>query len=459
MIFQKKHLFFAVLLALFFTLFQSCEDDNGGISIDRDTLEINKFIHDYMEVAYFWNQEMPDYNYQKEEDPEAYFYKLLKEPDDKWSFITDDIDALNAYFEGVQKTYGFSVQPYYLKKGSNQVVFFVEYVYRDSPAEEAGLKRGDMFYKINNQIITDQNYQDLISDETMLLTLGIADENGNVSELSPQLSLSAVVMNIHPIVARTTLDINGQKIGYLAYTAFRSNYDTALVNTFQRFKEENITDLVLDLRYNGGGDVSSAARLAGLIAPATSKGSVFITEHWNNEMTKYFLSENNNNEEIFTLRFPEEENNLNLARLFVLTTASTASASEMVIYGLAPYMNVSQIGEITHGKYYGSITISDPDKKHSWAIQPIVMRSENANNSINYAEGLPPVITLVDNYYNAPLGDPEEYFLSYALSEITGIPIQAPSLKAGKLLPQKIRGFKEQQDPLRQTMIISKPEE
>lgn len=458
MIFKKKTLVFTLLLTIAFNLFQSCEDDNGGSSVDKETLEINEFIHDYMELAYFWNKEMPDYDYKLEEDPEAYFYKLLKEPDDRWSFITDDIDALNAYFEGVQKTYGYSVQPYYLKQGSNQVVFFVEYVYRDSPAEEAGLKRGDMFYKINNIVITDENYQDLISLESMTLTLGIADASGNVTELSPQVSLAAVVMNTHPIVASTTLDVNGQKIGYLAYTAFRSNYDTALVNTFQRFKEENISDLVLDLRYNGGGEVSTAARLAGMIAPASSKGSVFIREHWNEEMTDYFLSEYNNDEEIFILRLPEETYNLNLSQLFVLTTASTASASEMIIYGLAPYMDVIQIGEKTHGKYYGSITISDPDKKHTWAIQPIVMRSENSNNSINYADGLPSAITLVDNYYNAVLGDPEEYFLSYALAEITGVSFQAPALKAGKLLPNKIKGFKEQQDPLRQTMIVPMPE-
>lgn len=453
----KKHLIqLSLILLISQIIFNSCSENEKNLP-PRKVLSINKFIDDYMSLTYFWNSEMPKISYRNEPDSEEYFYKLLKKPDDRWSFITDDIDALKAYFDGVQKTYGYSIQPYYLKPGSNQVVIFVEYVDKESPAEAAGLKRGDMFYKIDGQIITDKNYQTLLAKESMIITLGITDNKLNVIGLIPEISLSAVVMNIHPIVTSKILEISGHKIGYLAYNAFRENYDTALVNTFNRFKSENVTELVLDLRYNGGGSVSSALKLAGLIAPSSSFESVFIKEKWNSKMIAYFKQEYGNSDEIFILRIPGEENNIDLNRLFVLTTSNTASASEMVIYGLAPYMEIIQIGEKTHGKYYGSITIEDPKGKHTWAIQPIVMRSENATNNINYLDGLPPTKSLSDNEYNAQLGDPEEQFLKEAISRITTGAFTVSELKARGLVMNSIKGYKKKADPLRDIMLPSLP--
>ena len=445
--------FFFITLMIIVT---SCKDDNAEFP-SRKVSNINEFIYDNMNFAYFWSDEMPNIDYRKELDSEAYFYKLLQEPDDKWSFITDDINELIAYFNGIQKTFGFSIQPYYLKPGSNQVVIFVEYVYRDSPAEAAGLKRGDVFYKIDGIVINDKNYQTLLSKEYMVLTLGLVDSNQDINGLSPAISLSSVVMNIHPIVALKTLEIAEKKVGYLAYTAFRSNYDTALVNNFQRFKAENITDLVLDLRYNGGGDVSSAQLLAGLIAPTSAKGSILIREKWNPKMTNYIKEVYGDHDTIFNRRIQNEEFNLNLSRLFVLTTSGTASASEMIIYGLSPYMEIIQIGEKTHGKYYGSITIDDPDEKHTWAIQPIVMRSENADNSINYTDGLPPTFSMIDNNYNADLGDPEENFLYQALTYISTGDFDKSELKSGILNLKAIKNYKNTSDPMRSIMLLETP--
>ncbi len=453
---MKKRLFFLIIISLIALIHPSCEKSDGSFPSSK-TLTVNKFIYDYMTVAYFWNKDMPQIDYKLEKDSEEYFYKLLKQPDDKWSFIIDDIDALMAYFEGVQKTYGFSVQPYRLKPGSSQVIFLVEYVYKNSPAENAGLKRGDIFYKIDGQIINDTNFRSLISKDNMVITLGRTDNSGNMIELSPKISISSVVMNLHPVVASAILDVSGNKVGYLAYTAFMDNYDSALDNRFKEFKMANINDLVLDLRYNGGGDVSSAQKLSALIAPSSAIGSVFIKETWNEEMTEYFKEENGDKPDLFLIKFEPQQHNLNLSRLFVLTTSGTASASEMVIYGLSPYMEVIQIGEETHGKYYGSVTFYDTRKRHKWAIQPIVMRSENATNNIDYSKGLPPTKELTDNNYNAQLGDPEEYFLSAALYKIATGAFPDTDLKTSSIRLIQIKGFKDSVDPLRNTMLFKTP--
>ncbi|ASB49405.1 S41 family peptidase [Alkalitalea saponilacus] len=435
-----------------FLILSSCKKDDeinpGNIEeIPSGILNINQFISYYMNLAYFWNKEMPDIDYKTEPDPEKYFYKLLKEPDDRWSFITDNITELENYLQGIAKSKGYSIAPYYFKEGSNQVVAFVQFVYRDSPAEQAGLKRGDMFYKINGQTITDINYQQLLSLDDVTLTMGqIID--GDIVKLDPEVNISAVEnFSSHPILSTSIIEASGLKIGYLAYGSFINNFDTAIVNTFSRFHEAGVDELILDLRYNGGGHVGSAVTLASLIGSADLADETFIFERWNSNLSSF-------NDAV---KFEEQGFNLGLNRLFVLTTDRTASASEMVIYGLEPYIDIIQVGENTYGKYYGSVIISDNNqnphmRRHNWAIQPIVFRAENIKNNINYQQGLPPTFTIDDDMYavhlfdeGAQLGEKEEFFIANVLSIIeTGSPILSDAeLKRSSLRSSKAVKLKD----------------
>jgi carboxyl-terminal processing protease len=461
-----------LLMALFAVLpMTSCDDDDPIVpvveepieenpdvdKIPADVLNINKFIYDNMSMLYYWNEEMPDIDYKKETDSEKYFYKLLKDPDDRWSFITDDIVALENYFAGVFKSPGYSIQPYYLDKAkSNQVVLIVEFVYRDSPASEAGLKRGDIFYKINDVVLTSENFQELLALDVKVITLGQITQSGQLTALEPAISIQSKEDLIqHPIIATSIIKKESATIGYLAYASFIANYDDELAQVFTDFKAAGVNELVLDLRYNGGGSVATAQKLASMIVPAAANEKVFIRKKYNN-----FLSQYN-----FDLKFKVEANNLDLDRVYILTTAGTASASEMIIYGLAPYMEVFQIGDETHGKYYGSITWSDnmeePEKRtHTWAIQPIVIKSENVDNSINYLEGLAPNFELADTRYNADLGDAEEHFLAAAIQHITTGSINTAALKSASSdfkNIKAIKGFKQSRDPLHGTMFVENP--
>ncbi len=421
-----------ILSALIVIGLTKCKDDDLPVVEPQQEKEpfairqINDFINENMSFFYFWNEEMPDIDPDYEPDSEEYFNKLLKSPEDRWSFITDDYAGLIDYFAGIQKSVGYSILPAYLNSTSNQVVAFIEYVYRDSPASEAGLKRGDMLYKINDQIITDQNYRDLLSLDNFTLTLGQLNTGNTITELSPSLSLTAIELTQHPIVAKSIIETEaGVKVGYLAYSSFVSNYDTALVNTFSEFKAAGVSEMVLDLRYNGGGSVATASLLGDMLVPPGNEGNTFIKEVRNKPFTQTLIDEYNYTEDSFRIAFKQNDNNLNLNRLFALTTPGTASASEMIIYGLSPYMDVIQVGDTTHGKYYASITLYDTKKKHNWAIQPLVMRSINANDDIDYSQGLLPDHYLPDYFYAFPsdqLGDPNEVFLSKAISLITGQP-------------------------------------
>ncbi len=452
-----------LLIALFVIVpMTSCDDENkiepkgDEHPISAEVLKINKFIYDNMRMLYYWNKDMPTIDYKKEPDSEEYFYKLLKDPDDRWSFITDDIIALENYFSGIVKSPGYSIQGYFLNQTSDQVVFIVEFVYRDSPASEAGLKRGDIFYKINGVVLTDKNFQELLALDDKVITLGQLTASGELTALQPDISIkSQENLAQNPIIATSIIEKDGATIGYLAYSSFIANYDGQLSEVFTDFKAAGVNELVLDLRYNGGGSVASAELLAGMIVPAAADKQIFIREKYNSVLSQYN----------FDLLFKVAPNNLDLQRLYVLTTPGTASASEMIIYGLAPYMEVIQIGDETHGKYYASITWTDnmeePEKRtHNWAIQPIVIKSENVNNSINYLKGLSPDYDLEDTRYNADLGDAEEHFLAAAIEHITTGSINTEALKSASTGSQNIRaikGFKQSRDPLHGTMFIKNP--
>lgn len=461
-----------LLLSLFaITFFTHCSDDDEIVSpkteenlISEDTLMINNFIKENMEIYYFWNSEMPDIDQTKEEDPSEYFYDLIKEPDDRWSFITDDYVGLLNYYAGVQKSTGYSILPMYFSEESNQVVAFIEYIYPDTPADVAGLKRGDMIYQIDGQVLDDSNYSELLGRTSFEITLGQIEPDGSISEINPPVQVEALELNLNPIIKTNIIDTLGHKIGYLAYASFIDNYNEELETVIEEFNQAGVTEMVLDLRYNGGGAVSTAQLLGNMLVPPGNAGNTFIESVYNNTLTNEIKRDPDYTPDFFLRKFEEHESNLGLNNLYIFTTASTASASEMMIYGLDPYMNVVQIGTQTHGKYYASTTLSDEDN-HNWAIQPIILRSINALDNINYSQGLDPDYELADDFYNYAeneLGHHREPFMSKTISLVTGEPSayesDANRVKSTGRLLQKDEQLRKQIYPNRSRMWITPDE-
>ncbi|MBN2167304.1 MAG: peptidase S41 [Marinilabiliaceae bacterium] len=419
----------------------SCEKDssiyNENVFISDSTKNVNKFIYNTMMTYYYWNDQIPDINPNTQPDSEDFFYSLLNDKLDQWSFITDDYQGLINYFNGVQLSMGMSFQLYYLDTISNNLIGVVEYVDKDGPADLAGITRGNIFYAVNNVELNDQNYYDLLNRDSYILTFGEFTETG-IIELSPSINLSAVELTVNPIHMSKILNINGKMVAYLALNAFQANNETELKNLFADFKSHNVTELVLDLRYNGGGTVTTANLIASMIGPSSIANNIMIKTSYNTILTSAFKAKYPDDESIFIYRFITSSSNLNLSRLFVLTSSSTASASEMVIYSLEPYMNVIQIGEETHGKYYGSRTFNDTQNESYWAIQPIISKSENADNSIDYSKGLPPDYFMFDDYKH-DLGDINENLLATAISIIDAGYYNSETLKKIELQKQQMQ--------------------
>ena len=416
-----------LLLAIPAAVLAGCNKDNpvpnpnpGGNNnnqIPDSTLAVNQFIHDNMETYYLWYNQMPDIDYTKQRDPYKYFDSLLYKPTDRWSFITNDYAALEASYQGVEKSMGHS---FILYKYSNSdgVFGIIQFVYPGSPAAIAGIKRGDLFTAIDGTDLNVNNYQSLLAGQSY--TLSLAKLQGNTVVPTHDVQLTAEQINENPILVYDTLNVNGTIIGYLAYKNFLDNYDDSLAVAFNWLKSAGINKMVLDLRYNNGGAISAMQYLASILAPVThvNNQDIIITDEYNDILTAYFQSQNISND----TRFENVGVNLNLNDIYVLTGENTASASEALIVGLDPYLTMTTLGDTTVGKYAGAYVIYDTTHKLNWAIQPIVFKYANSVGYTDFANGLVPNFLGDDDLFN-PLGSRKEGLLALAIQQITGAPV------------------------------------
>jgi C-terminal processing protease CtpA/Prc len=207
------------------------------------------------------------------------------------------------------------------------------------------------------------------------------------------------------------------------------SYDKNLNDVFGRFKSEGITELVLDLRYNNGGSMNSATLLASMIVPGLNTNDVFTIHEYNQQLQNFLIDRHGEDVLIDRLRnrleTGETINNVgsSIQKLYVLTGNWTASASELVINGLKPYMpgKIFLIGATTVGKNVGSISIYERDEpRNKWGIQPIILRYFNRDGKADFLSGFAPDIEERDNGDKLPLGDPDEVMLRIAIDHITG---------------------------------------
>ncbi|MDD3003893.1 S41 family peptidase [Flavobacterium sp.] len=438
-----KYTFKLLLLTVFGALtFYSCDDNDDSLAVPRN-LEVQNFIWKGLNLYYLWQEDSPDLaddRFATQEqlnafltpytDPLTLFNHLRVDPAiDRFSVLVDDYVYLENLFQGVAKSNGmeFTLR---LKPGSETEVFgAVNYIIPNSDAANKNLTRGMLFYAIDNQPLTINNYRDLIASNTYTLNLANYDD-GAITPNGQSVELTKTELTENPIFLTKVIETNNQKVGYLMYNGFTANYDLELNDAFGTLKAAGVTDLVLDLRYNGGGSVLTATRLASMITGQFNE-QLFAKQQWNSKIQAYF-EENNPSQLVnnFTNKIGNTEiNSLNLSKVYILTTGGTASASELVINGLKPYIQVIQIGTKTIGKNVGSVTLYDSptfnkqnvNPRHKYAMQPIVIKTINKDGFGDYQNGIVPDINLPENAGNlGVLGNENEPLLNTALGLITG---------------------------------------
>ncbi len=433
-----------LLLALAPFVFSSCDDDNDpGTTPDpkgnADNQYVNDWIKENMDFWYLWNETIPS-NVDRNLEPDEYFTKLLNK-DDRFSWIQPDYIELIKSLDGISKEGGFEYVLYRESSQSDVVIAQILYIKPSSPASAAGLKRGDVITRINGSNLTTSNYRDQIAKlkENYTLTyrpLVVEEERFDAEKTA---DITVVEYAENPNHLSKVIEVDGRKVGYFVYTFFSPGeddvYDLQTDQIFQEFKNEGITDLVVDLRFNSGGSEVSARNLASLIGAGINSSSVFFKRQYNSKVTEEILASPQLGESFLTSLYNDESANIGSLltgkRVYILTSSRTASASELIINGLRPYMEVFLIGDVTYGKNVGSISIyEENDARNKWGLQPIVVKVANSLGSADYAEGFAPDIANDDNnLYLYPLGDERENLLAEAIAHITGKP--SPSGREG----------------------------
>ncbi len=495
-----------LLFPLFAFLLIACSSDDNGGSIENpnpnpptatlEEVQVQNFMWGAMNLWYFWQADVDDladdrFSNDQEyteflaatENPRDFYYQICNRHSvlfgeensiDRFSFLGDDYRELVNNLSGVSKSNGLEFGVQLFSDDDNLLFGYVQYIVPNSDASTKDIKRGDIFTRVDGQQLTLGNYRNLLFGSNNSYTLGMADINGTqIDDNDKEVTLTKIENQVEdPILVAKTLDVNGTKVAYLMYNRFLRNFDEQLNNAFGQFVADGATELVLDMRYNPGGNVNTSRLLASMIYGANTD-DLYIRQRYNNKiqpqlseefLEDYFASgigDNNSGAAI---------NTLNLSKIYVIATRGSASASELVMNGLAPYVDIIHIGETTRGKNEFSITlVDDPgnafaysrnredeiNPQNSWALQPLVGRNENADGFFDYTAGLAPTIFLEEDLANlGELGDENEPLLARAIQEITGA---ASKQSFSVQMPAKTLTSSRIETPLRDNMYLDKP--
>ena len=366
------------------TILQSCKKDDvqQNVTPPPPTTSAADKIKDttlaYAKDIYLWYDKIPaSFNARSYSDPSTIMTAIrqysietgFNQPVDRWSFAVnqaewDDVSA------GVSGDFGLNV--FFRTEGDLRV----RLVEKSSPAGRAGVQRGWRITKINgNSNISTSNANFIVNgvyySQSSTFTFVTPDNN------TVDLTLNASSYQERPIHLDTVYNIGGSRIGYMVFNSFMGD-TTQVYNEFSRvfskFAQSNVGDVVVDLRYNGGGYVTVASKLANYLAPSSANGDIMMNQQYNNKYSQYNS----------TTRF-SKLGSLNLNRVFFIVSNSSASASELLINNLKPYMEVNLVGPSnTYGKPVGYF----PIPVGNWYIFPVSFKSTNKNGVGNYFNGL-----------------------------------------------------------------------
>jgi C-terminal processing protease CtpA/Prc len=387
----------ACLIALLFT-FASPASAQWPLT-SCTTLGKNLFVRDVLSDIYLWYTELPAENPASYDSPEAYLEALRFRPlDTTFSYVTSRA-ANDAFFDdSAYVGFGFSTA----LVGEEMRIL---QVFPDSPAGDAGLTRGARILAIDGRRVGD-----LIAEGALDVAFGPA-QVGAESTIDFVLltgerhsaRLAKRVVTIPTVSFTRVHEVDGRRIGYIFFRNFVRPSNAALDEAFAQLAESGVDDLVLDMRYNGGGLVNVARHLASVIGGVRTRDQVFAQ----------YVHNDRNIRRNEVIRFESTADGPGFERLIVITTRASASASELVINALRPFMPVVIIGDRTYGKPVGQYQINFCDKM----LAPVAFTLRNANGEADYFEGLAPDC-VADDDVERELGDPAEASLREAVAFI-----------------------------------------
>lgn len=361
------------------------------------------WLRDYMQQSYLWADAAPNPAPQTTQSLAGYFSALLftgdaKTPADRWSYITNSAAYEQFFEDGITLGYGLAVNGL-----EGQLPLKIRYVEPGSPAALAGLVRGDEIVTINGrtaaQVFDSGDFSALNPAQVGdTLTLQVVSLQG-----SRAVTLAGATYALTPVPVIRVLDLpDGKRVAYLVLKDFVFQARSPLVSAFAEFRAAGATELVLDLRYNGGGLISVAEALASLVAGQAHSGQLFTALVFNPRFSR------ENQKYLLDAQAP------GFTRVVVLNGRRTCSASELLVNGLTPYLPVVTLGETTCGKPVGFT----PAEHCSSSVNAVNFEAVNALGQGRYYDGLAPVCAVAEDF-SGVLGDPAEKLLAAASTYLT----------------------------------------
>ena len=362
------------------------QQTNNGYE-KTDLLEANRFVYEVMSTYYYWVDEMPHLNYRQESDTENYFYKLLSSKD-RFSFISNDAEAEAESDQGIATSKGWLYT--LARMGTDTIAAIIKYTYAGSPSRNADVRRGDLLIKVDDELMTAKNYSTLMSKTSGKYTFLRYDaEKDELVSVEKEFSNAKIIEN--PVAETCILNTeSGTKVGYLLYNSYKSAFNEYLTEAAKTFAAEDVKDVILDIRYNQGGELEACRHLCSLLAPkdVVKEGKELLFYEFNSILSEIDGYSRQNYSETFMNEL--EEYNLNLNKLVVLTGGNSYSASEATIWGLKPYMDITTVGDTTGGKNSMMFVLTPEDfvdnnenpyyssTINNWYMAPIVAVYKNS---------------------------------------------------------------------------------
>ncbi|MFZ4261025.1 S41 family peptidase [Sphingobacterium sp. HJSM2_6] len=433
-----------LIFGLLTILFYSCKKEEKIDKNYENEILLKDSTYYYSFLISLWTDKIPEPSMLSEDeidlkkytnkfnDAEAVLTDLKKNymPDDRFSFIDREKSVSTQIGQGVFKETG--VNPIYLldSENSSNANLYIKFVQKGSPADRAGLVRGMKILSINGDNKVDFNsgrsnghklFYKFYSGETLKLEVLTVDNKTST------ITVTGSDYKMNPIKLSSIINLNDKKVGYLAYSSFISvttqnqpnSYYQDLINNFKTYETAGIDELVVDLRYNGGGSTETAELLANLIAPKTANKDKMYDYQINRYLTAWGWNDPKNTSAPFLPVYFNKTNQLDLQRVYFLVTESTASASELVINVLRPYMDVQIISTQNMGTYGKPVGYFALPVVNGYADLYITsFKMTNKAGFGDYFQGLSGTKKNANESFSLQLGDSNEGLLNEALYHI-----------------------------------------
>ena len=397
----------AILLCLFLT---SCGEDRSKEYVELTAPD--RWIESVVRQNYYWYEDMPAANSLNYFSPVSTFFNKLLVSKDKSSYLEDLTDR------EIKKSYGIEFDAWLYNDTAHALK--VLRVDSDSPAEAAGLERGDWIIKRNNEYIIKSRIDSLYKGSAITVTRGQYEviQNENDEDVitfkdKDMFKMSAArITSSNPILFSDIFSTGSKNVGYLAYNSFtpgRNANDETYDNMLRAISNEfsgKIDEMILDLRYNTGGELKSAHLLGSILAPQAALENTMCHLEFSDKQASRDTTF------LFSKDVLGSGSNLNLNKLYVIVGSNTASTSEVLINSLKAYItDVILIGQTTKNIFAGTHAYTS-DEYPSYILHPVDCMISNAEESTP-STGYTPTYSINELSYveTYPFGSTKELLL------------------------------------------------